>query len=221
MIQRTMTQRYKFYRAHKYVSTALNDVERKLAQTDFSSMDETTKVCQELNNLLTMLQHHAEYEDKMLHPLLAQKGSKVLVAVEADHEKLELEIENLQKLCHAITHESDAHERLAKGYTLYLTYRKFVGDNLVHLHEEETVILPELQRLYSDEELKAVGARSYSFMTPDDIVGMVQELFPHMSPEDHQAFLSEIKEAEPAKFALIWERIKSLARPMSHDMKQQ
>lgn len=51
--------------------------------------------------------------------------------------------------------QTDEH-KIKSGYQFYLWFRKFSGDNLIHLHEEETIILPELQKLYSDVELKKV-----------------------------------------------------------------
>jgi len=89
------------------------------------------------------------------------------------------------------------------GYTLYLTYRKFAADNLIHLHEEETKILPELQRLYTDDELRQVEAPTYEKMTPEEMIGMMQALFPHMNPSDKSAFLSDIQKLQPEKFLEI------------------
>ena len=77
------------------------------------------------------------------------------------------------------------------------------------MHEEETIILPELQRLYSDKELKEIEAKTYAVMSPDDLVDMLQILFPHMNAADKQAFLSDIKECQPDKYAVIWPKIKA------------
>jgi hypothetical protein len=77
------------------------------------------------------------------------------------------------------------------------------------LHEEETIILPELQRLYSDQELKAVEAKTYAIMTPDELFEMLQVLFPHMNAYDKKAFLSDIKECQPEKYEIIWPKIQA------------
>lgn len=91
------------------------------------------------------------------------------------------------------------------GYQLYLTYRKFVSENLAHLQEEETLILPELQKLYSDSELQQVEAQTYHEMTPDQIISMLETLFLHMNTYDRKALLADILSLEPEKFELIWE----------------
>jgi len=92
-----------------------------------------------------------------------------------------------------VSESIDPEERIELGYQLYLWFRKFAGENLLPLHEEETVILPDLQRLYSDEELNQVEFESYRVMTPEDLIHMMQVLFPHMNPEDRLAFLTDIK----------------------------
>jgi hypothetical protein len=51
-------------------------------------------------------------------------------------------LKHLQNLLAAVKISTDPIEA---GYQFYLTFRKFVGDNLLHLHEEETKLLPELQ----------------------------------------------------------------------------
>lgn len=72
---------------------------------------------------------------------------------------------------------------------------------LLHLHEEETRILPELQRLYSDEELRRVEDATYRQMTAEDLLSMLQELFPHMNAVDKEAFLKDIQLSQPEKYS--------------------
>jgi hypothetical protein len=78
-----------------------------------------------------------------------------------------------------------------------------VGENLLHLHEEETKILPELQRLYTDEELRCVEEATYKMMTPEQLIEMLKVLFPHMNASDKEAFLEDIKFSQPEKFKEI------------------
>ena len=75
----------------------------------------------------------------------------------------------IKVLLNKVIESSTAEEQIELGYQFYLWYRKFAGDNLLHLHGEETVILPELQRLYSDAELSTVEFGSYRMMTPEDL----------------------------------------------------
>lgn len=202
--------RYLFYRAHKYVSAALNDLERLIAKTDFRNERQLNTVDQEFKALAGMLKGHAEYEDVKLHALLKKKNSNVHKHIEEDHGHQDEQLHAIQELVNHISKAATDDEKVAAGYQLYLAYRKFVADNLIHLHEEETIILPELHRLYSDEELGQVDASTYAMMTPEQMVGMMKGLFPHMNATDRLFFLAGIKKAQPDKFKAAWEGIKSM-----------
>jgi len=121
-----------------------------------------------------------------------------------DHEHQKETLKNLQNLLDAVKTSSD---RIESGYQFYLVYRKFVGDNLLHLHEEETKLLPELQKLCTDEELLALEHPTYELMTTDEMIEMMQVLFPHMNYSDKCVFLTDIKLAQPKKFLGILDKI--------------
>ncbi len=202
--------RYQFYREHKYVSAALNDLERLIAKTDFRNSEEITTVNEALQSLTEMLKGHAQYENERLHVLLKNRHSKIHEHAEEDHAHQDEQLHEIQKMIDNISNASMDDEKISLGYKLYLFYRKFVADNLVHLHEEETLILPELHRLYTDVELKQVEAETYRIMTAEEMVLMMQVLFPPMNPSDRLAFLSDIQEAQPAKFIAAWQGIAHL-----------
>ena len=196
--------RYKFYREHKYVCAAINDVERLIAKTDFTSVAQAAKVKEAFKDLLPMLKSHADYENSRLHRLLRERGSLIYQHAEEDHQAYEQKLNDLSTRLEKILATTVVEEKVELSYQLYLWFRKFAGDNLLHLHEEETVILPELQRLYSDEELSQVEFESYSVMTAEDLIHMMKILFPHMNPQDRLAFLTDIKTCDEDKFAQAW-----------------
>ncbi len=205
--------RYKFYREHKYVSHKFNELERLIAKTDFTDIEELKAVKESFEQLIQLLEGHAQYENDSLHTLLKNKNSPVYKHIEDDHAELDKQIVFLRNLLNKIEEAPTYEDKIEAGYQFYLWFRKFNGDNLIHLHEEETIILPELQRLYTDEELRKVEAATYAIMSEDDLIQMLEELFPHMNPSDWQAFLADIKEAVPAKFAKVWNSIKSKMSP--------
>lgn len=193
--------RYQFYREHKYVSAALNDLERLIARTDFCDAAALEDVKRDFDSLSDMLKGHAQYENERLHVLLKEKNS--VEHIEEDHAEQDRQLEKIGEMIRNISLESEPGRKIEEGYHLYLAYRKFVADSLAHLHEEETKILPELQRLYSDAELQQVEAPTYREMTPEQITGMLEILFPHMNKHDRQAFLDDICFLEPEKFNRI------------------
>lgn len=195
--------RVKFYREHKYVSAALNNLERLIAKVDFRKNTEIEGAKEEWADVSSMLRGHAQYEEEKLHSLLEKKGSTVHLLAHDQHEEMDAAFPEIDSLFNVAISEEDQDRKVEIGYQLYLTFRKFVGNNLLHLHEEETKILPELQRLYSDEELRLVEDATYQILTPQEMVEMVQVLFPHMNALDKEAFLKDIEISQPSKFKEI------------------
>ncbi|TXG76913.1 hypothetical protein E6Q11_03835 [Candidatus Dojkabacteria bacterium] len=202
--------RYKFYREHKYVCAAINDVERLIAKTDFASAAQVARVKEAFEALVSMLKSHADYENSRLHRLLRERGSDIYRHAEEEHHAYEQKLRDLNNRLARVLESTVSEEQIEQGFQLYLWFRKFAGENLIHLHEEETVILSELQRLYSDEELAQVEFESYRVMTPEDLVHMMQTLFPHMNPDDRMAFLADIKACDKNKFSLAWIGIRNI-----------
>lgn len=200
--------RYKFYREHKYVCAAINDVERLIAKTDFTSKAQAEKVKEAFDALIPMLRGHADYENSRLHRLLRERGSDVYQHTEADHLLYEQKLQDLRHRLAKVLESKILEEQIELGYELYIWFRKFAGDNLLHIHEEETILLPELQRLYSDKELSQVEFESYRVMMPDDLIHMMEVLFPHMNPQDRLAFLIDIQACDKDKFTLAWAGIR-------------
>ncbi|MCB1083889.1 MAG: hemerythrin domain-containing protein [Simkania sp.] len=195
--------RARLYREHKYVSAILNRLERLIGQADFNCKDDLERIRAEYQEVHMMLLAHAKHENENFHALLEKKGSKVHLHAHLDHDEMSQTLVHLQNLLDEMMLDVDQQEA---GYHFYLEYRKFVGDNLLHLHEEETKILPELQRLYSDDELRKIEFPIYEQMTPAQLIHMVSTLFPHMNLYDKDAFLADIQHAQPVKFAQIWEQ---------------
>jgi hypothetical protein len=195
--------RVKLYREHKYVSFALSELERLIAKTDFTDDAAIVHIQSEWRRIREMLEGHAYHEEHHFHALLEKKGSTIHNDANNDHEHQEETFMNLQHLLDGVETSPD---RVEAGYQFYLAYRKFVGDNLLHLHEEETKLLPELQKLCTDEELRAIEHPIYNVMTVEEMMEMVQVLFPHMNFSDKCAFLTDIKLAEPQKFLQLWDK---------------
>ena len=182
----------------------MSELERLIAKTDFTDDLALQQIQQQWQSLKEMLQGHAQYEEENIHALLEKKGSRIHLEVHDDHCGQEKMLDSLQLLLDEV---QDSRDRIEAGYQFYLAYRKFVGDNLLHLHEEETKLLPELQRLCTDEELRAIEHPIYDLMSPEDIAEMIKVLFPHMNPSDQQAFLTDISLAQPEKFLHLRDKI--------------
>lgn len=197
--------RYRFYRVHKYVCFELAEFERAAARTDFLNPKSCLTLKEKLSSLIQLLKHHGEYEDAHIHDLLRQKNSRLQLNIEKEHQEHEQTFNDLTHQLDAVITTQDPSEKILAGNEFYLSYRLFYSEMLRHLYDEEKILLPELQALYSDDELAKLQAKTYNKMTAEQMLGMLNVLFPHANPEDMCFFINEMKAAEPEKFKGVWE----------------
>ncbi len=195
--------RYRFYRVHKYVCYVLSEFDRLLAKTDFGETEQIEKLKIQFKALHELMLGHAHHEDKAIHALLREKGSTVHESIETEHQDHEKQLNALAHSLEEISSFENAELRISLGYQFYLSYRLFLIENLQHLYREETEIMPELHRLYTDDELKSVDKKTYSMMTPEQMINMLSVLSPHMDRSDIDSFLQNIKDFEPEKFQIV------------------
>lgn len=195
-----MTRR-RLYTEHKYVTYTLSEFSRYVAKTDFSSNDQIAEVKEKFGGVKGLMHGHAAHENERIHELLRRKGSNVQDAIETDHAGHDSTFHSLDEVLELSLTETDVEQKKAAGYRFYLEFQKFEASNLMHQFYEETQIMPELHRLYTDEEiLEFVDKHSYEQMSGEDLAGMMQELFPHFNKDDRYGMLNDIRLAQPAKF---------------------
>lgn len=199
--------RYKLYREHKYISAAVNDIVRLLAKADFLLPETITEVKKAFAGLWPVLAWHSRYEDEVYHPLLASHGVYDFAQIETDHLENKQKIVALEARLAVIALLTDPAERVEQGYQLYLAFRKFSTENLEHLDIEEEVLLPALQRLCSDQELRTAEFSIYQSMSLDEIIHAIKTIFPHMNVHDRRAILTDFKACDAELFAKLWQAI--------------
>ena len=201
--------RYRVYREHKYVQSFLAELENYIAKVDFRSDIQLATLAEKVSDLSELMNGHAEHEDKTIHQLLRNKGSQVQAHIEDDHRAHSHIFTDLQRKLENIKKASSSDQRLALGYDFYLSFREFEAKNLEHINEEERIIMPELQRLYTDEELRqGIDFKIYQSMTAEQMFHMLKVLFPQYNVDDKLAFLKDILDASQSeKFAVVWRQV--------------
>lgn len=202
--------RHRLYREHKYICSVFDTMLKQVACMDFSNDAEIADAKNELNNLQQLLLGHAEHEEQQIHQLLKLKQLQVYEIAEIEHQRHHVIFNDMMAKFKAVEKANLLTEKNFLGHEIYLALREFYADNLKHFGYEERVIMPELQKLFSDAELKEIDHASYRQMSADEIFQMISILFPHMNKEDQQVFLADIKASVPDKFAIIWPQIASI-----------
>jgi len=187
------TERLRLYREHKYVTSILFELCLDFARIDFANETARTKLADRISNLRALLESHGNYEETRIHARLAARGSTVHLTADNDHVRDLIELNKIQEEIQACEGNPE------HAHRIYLAFRKFVARSLLHFDFEETMILPELQRLYSDDEMRLIDKESYDQMTTEQMINMLQILFPTMNTDDKAFFNSELHRAAPKK----------------------
>lgn len=203
--------RYRFYREHKYLSNEISKLEGFIARVNFTDVEQVQTLKQRFEEFMDLMEGHADHEDNAIHTLLKDKNPKMYESITLDHKAHFEFLDKLKFSLDRIDPKSNADvDMISEGYQFYLAFRKFVGMNLEHLNHEETIIMPEIHKHYTDRELKElVEFKTYKVMTSDEMIGMMRELFPQMNLQDKEALLKDIQESEFEKFIQAWNGIVS------------
>jgi|GEM_PF-3614633 len=184
-------ERVRLYREHKYLTTVLFDACTEFGKADLRNQAEQVGLMDKITGVRSLLESHGNYEETRIHTRLAARGSEAHRLADGEHER---DLKALDSILEKIKHCGDS---LSHAHQVYLEFRKFVAEVLLHLDYEETVMLPKLQELYSDDELRLIDKESYEQMDAGQMIDMLQVLFPSLNADDKEFFIDELHHAAP------------------------
>ncbi len=197
--------RYNFYsHVHKYVRFEMFEFSKRIAIIDFRDKSQALDAKNQLESFKMLIQGHAAHEDNTVHQLFRDVNSSICDTVELAHKQHNLEFDRLGSLISEILNSDSDDDRHLTGYKFYLLVNKFVADSLNHLDEEEKILMQELQRLYTDDEIRALTFKTYNHMKPDQMLHMIRTIFPHINSYEREVFIQDIHESYPDKLNVIW-----------------
>ncbi|KTC86852.1 hemerythrin domain-containing protein [Legionella brunensis] len=200
----------RLYREHKYVTSVMNELDNKIAKTDFRDINQIKEIANGLSNVINLLTFHAKHEDEKIHTLLKKHNSYVVEEIESGHQKHEAIFDHLKEKLALISKAESEREKVDEGYLFYLSYRRFIAENLEHIYKEETLLMPELARLCTKEELESIDYPVYQSMTSEQMVGMLKTLFTVLNFDDKKYFITDLVDAVPDKVVESWSSIAAL-----------
>jgi len=200
--------RYNFYsHIHRFMRQYLFKFEGVVAKTDFNVERQRQHLKGKFEEFKALLEGHAKHEDNVYHPMLKAKEPIIVAAIESEHKQQDIKLADLDATLAKITSTSSKQAQIALGYEFYLNYTDFIKCYLNHLIQEEKVVMPALQQHYTDTELREVTLTTYEHMTPQQLVEMLDELFPYLNSYEKAVFVTDIKDSCPEKFDEVWQSI--------------
>ncbi|HEX4711086.1 hypothetical protein [Phenylobacterium sp.] len=188
---------------HKGLRLAQTQMLVRLGACGGDDADELTTLLGDLTALLHMAEHHLVNEDKWVHTALEARAPGSTQRLAQSHEHHRHAFGELEALIGEVeAAEPSGHARLMRQ--LYLRFTLFAADDLAHMAEEEQLMLPVLQSLFTDEELVGIEDRILSALSPEEIVGFGRLMIPAATRADRIALLSAMRANAPAEaFAAI------------------
>jgi iron-sulfur cluster repair protein YtfE (RIC family) len=136
-----------------------------------------------------MLEAHGKHEDKHFFPLLADSAPPITASMTATHNEMALTLTHLTDMIEVAVAAPTA----AAGLSVYRELSAFVAQYLVHLLEEETVVMPAIWQHCGDAELaRALDA----FLADQSSAGIIRSrraMLPAVSAVERRAMLAPVR----------------------------
>ncbi len=129
-----------------------------IGATDPASDTAVHGLLSELTDHLAMCNAHLEHENAVIHTALHDRRPAATVHAEEDHDDHLATFRELSGLIGSLG-AAPRGERAPAIAELYRRFAGFVADDLVHMDHEESVLLRDLQAVFSDDELRELEGR--------------------------------------------------------------
>jgi hypothetical protein len=205
---------------HKGLRRELFAVTTMAGSTDWTDQTAVAAVGDRWCELHHLLEIHPAHEDEHFFPLLEGRAPDVLASVESQHHELDATLTKLGEVIRgALTTPSEA-----GGLNVHRELSEFVGRYLLHLIDEETIVMPAIWQHCSDDEIGRARAAFLAAMPPDDASLSRAVMLPAMSPAERVQMFEIVRAAAPPPvFASMVEQAHQVLddaswRRLSHDV---
>lgn len=181
---------------HKGLRAFMTDTLQRFGRLDPDDAAEVGQRLDALEALLEMCEAHIDHENRVIHPALeaASPGSSEVAT--DDHVDHQVAIARLRRLADELRGAPPG-ARTALVLRLYRALSCFVGDNLLHMHVEETEHNAQLWQAYTDAELQALEGQIVASLSPHELMQCVRWMVPAVSPAERLELLAPMAAAMP------------------------
>lgn len=193
---------------HKALRLAMFDAVAASGRTDSTDPEDVTDVVVRVRELLQFCEDHLTTENTLLHPALEARRPGSTAQIAAEHVEHRAAIARLRRAVETLARAPSA-TRAGVARDLYRELAYFVGENLAHMHEEETHHNRVLWDAYTDAELLALEHAIKAHLTPEQMQRTLRWMLPAMTPAERTGLLSAVRAAAPAP---VFDGIVAVAR---------
>ncbi len=187
-----------YYAVHKGIRLANARLLVKLGQADADDPVGVAAVLSALRDHLSMGLSHLTHENRVIHSALDARLPGATQHAADDHDHHEAAFAELEALAQAVGTASDA-RRAGALRRLYQRFALFVADDLTHMHEEETELMPLLMSHFTADERADIEHRIVSNIEPAKMVLFMRCMLPALPLSDRRAMLGGMRQGMPAE----------------------
>lgn len=187
-----------YYAVHKGIRLANARLLIRLGRADAGDMHEVEAVLADLRDHLTMGLSHLSHENREIHAALDQRCPGASDHAGEDHDHHEQSFGELEVLAEEVA-RAPMPFRAEALRRLYQRFALFVADDLEHMHEEETVLMPLLAANFTKDELHGIEMRIVSNIPFEKNVLFMRAMLPAASLSERRAMLDGMAAAMPAE----------------------
>ena len=174
---------------HKGLRWLLSDVMVAMGRTSFADGASARRIVAEVHKVLDVCEAHLNHENTHIHPALDRRRPGASARLDTDHAHHEHSIAILRALAAQVEGANDE-ARPAYGRRLYLGYSAFVGENLVHMVEEEELAQAVLEEIYSTEELQDLHRTLVTSIAPEKAFPFVRLMLCGVNTEEQAVIVA-------------------------------
>lgn len=181
---------------HKGIRLGLCQMLTRLGAADAADPD-LAQTLADLRTQLALSAGHLAHEDAVIHTALEARAPGATSRLEQAHEHHRASFEDLETLICRVERARPEKNSLLRA--LYLRFSLFVADDFAHMAEEEQLMLPILQSLFTDEELSALEDAIVSQIPPEEMMAVAGLMIPAATRTDRIGMLSAMRANAPAE----------------------
>lgn len=178
---------------HRCVRNALYSINVAVGSTNYEDPKALKALQTQVNDVFAFLRAHAINEEVNIHPFV-QKCGAGLERLEEAHAVFGRDIDAMDEKMNAIVRMSPK-ERAVAGPELYRQLARFIAAYLLHLDDEEYVILPVLMSTFPFDELNSVKMGLIRQIPPGEWPTQIRYQMPAMSAPECLHMLNMLKNA--------------------------
>lgn len=188
------TARVDLYAAiHKALRLFMHDTLMRVGRLDADDTTERHAVLAQVQALLEACRSHVAKENAYVHTAIEARRPGASGRVAGEHDT------HLEAIA-ALEAEAAALRALptaAAAGRLYRHLARFVGENLEHMHVEETQHNAALWATYSDAELMQIEQRIVGSIPPAEMAALLRWMIPAVTPAERAGMLGGMQQGMP------------------------